>query len=175
LLGSSEENRTEDNPENALADIASGFSPAPEFSPETEVVDDAPFEKRTRKKRETKKKEAEPGKIAFKIPGRVFLSAHNRLLVGAISLVDGFRKNPMPEEYIAAIGLTEEDFNDPDLIFMAEECAKAMKLDQNPIAVFYGTIGMTFINNYMMLVSLMKRQAKKQNSGASDAPPEVNI
>ena len=150
-----------------IADIMSGFSSAPEVH-SIDPKSNETIEKRTRKPR--KSKEPEPQKPILKVPGRLFLTVHSRVFTGAVGLIESFRKNPMPDAYIQALGLSEDDLNNQDLILAAEEAIKAMKIEQNPIAVFYGSLGAIFLNNYMMLVAFMKQQRNEHEQQPGSNP-----
>lgn len=153
--------------EKEIAEIMKPFEEPAEhsFQPETsptETADDEFIPRRERKKRETKEekkaREAQTERT-FKLPGRLVNRVTNRLIGGIIVTVDGWiSKTPVPAEYIY---LDENELNDEDNVAMAEEFIKALKLTENPIAMYLASMGGLLITNYMMIKSLMAQAAKR--------------
>jgi hypothetical protein len=103
---------------------------------------------------------AAPPPTAFKIPGKVWLTLHSRGGVTLAQLLDSVTgKGDFPAEMMA---LPKEVLEDPDMIYLAEECVKAMKMEENPITAFYGSMLGIWIGNYFTIRAMM--QAEKNGN-----------
>ena len=112
----------------------------------------------TKKERRSRKSKDETPPPTIIIPGRLFNSLVNQVGVGAFGIIDTLtNKNPIPTKLL---GLNKEQLDDPDLVRMAEECVKAMKLQDDPITVYFGTIGLMFLTNYGMMRAEYSKQVQ---------------
>lgn len=157
---SSENNNSET--EKKIDDILSSFNSEAEPKTEPTVSPSAEdFKPRTRGR---KPKEIDPPKPVLKVPGKLFLKVHSKVAIAAVGILDKYidKNNPIPQEYLANVGLSDDELNDPDMIAIAEMAIKEMKLEDNPITVFYVSFGSMILTNFMTLKQFLRNESLKR-------------
>lgn len=133
----------------------------------------APTEVKKRTRKPRKSKEVEQPKAAFKVPGKLFIGVLDKVFSGVIVSVDTWvSKYPVKKEWIC---LSKDQLEDAELITLAEEALKEMKLESKPIPVFFGTLGMIYITNYMHVRAEITEQLRQANEQATSTPPSPEV
>lgn len=115
-----------------------------------------------RKKRGRKPKEAEPVKTQFIIPGKLFVTVCDNTLVGTVGLLDSLISDKPIDTNLIRLQPDQID----QLAPLAEEAIKAMKLENDPISVYFGSLAAIYISNYLTLKTyIMKQEYAKKNKG----------
>lgn len=157
---SSENNNSET--EKKIDEILGSF--AGEAEPKTEPTVSPSAEDFKPRTRGRKPKETELPKPVLKVPGKLFLKVHSKVAIAAVGMLDKYidKNNPIPQEYLANVGLSDDELNDPDMIAMAEMAIKEMKLEDNPITVFYVSFGSMILTNFMTLKQFLRNESLKR-------------
>jgi len=125
---------------------------------------EVPEEKRKRKPRKPKEAAPEAARVQLIIPGRLFVTVCDNALVGGIGALDAWiSKKPIDTDLLK---LSEQQIN--DLAPLAEEAVKAMKLENDPITVYFGSLAAIYISNYLQLrahMNKMEKEYKQRTNG----------
>lgn len=121
-----------------------------------EFGESVPVDKQRRTRKPRKPKEPEVARVQMIIPGRLFVTVCDNAMVSAVGAVDAWlSKNPINTDLLK---LSEQQIT--DLSPLAEEAIKAMKLENDPVTVYFGSLAAIYISNYLALKSFILKQQK---------------
>lgn len=116
-----------------------------------------PDEKKKRGRKPRASKEPEPARVQMIIPGRLFVTVCDNAAISAIGALDSWiSKKPINTDLLK---LTDQQI--ADLSPLAEEAIKAMKLENDPISVYFGSLAAIYISNYLQLRAMMNKMNKE--------------
>lgn len=122
----------------------------------SEFGESVPADKQRRTRKPRKPKEPEVARVQMIIPGRLFVTVCDNAMVSAVGAVDAWlSKNPINTDLLK---LSDQQIT--DLSPLAEEAIKAMKLENDPVTVYFGSLAAIYISNYLALKSFMLKQQK---------------
>lgn len=132
-----------------------------EFSSDAPTVDKPETEPRGRKKREDKSKVV--------IPGRLFLGVCDRLSASGIGMLDAMLSNDPIDPRILMLDQQGKD----DLLPLAQEALKELKLEENPVQAFFLSLFIGQLTMYGTIKAMEARdkkiKLKKENEDGKKA------
>lgn len=115
-------------------------------------------EKKTRRPRKPKDAAPETARVQMIIPGKLFVTVCDNTATSIVGALDSWlSKTPLDMELLK---LRPEQVD--QLAPLAEEAIKAMKLENDPITVYFSSLAAIYISNYMTLRAMFNKMQKEK-------------
>lgn len=150
--------------ENDLLDVEkmlSNFANRPPADPPEAETPDTGSEGK-RKYTSRKKKGDEPERAPVLIPGKLFVSVCDNIVVGAIGIVDGYL---YPKLRLDTRYLKLTDQQRDELAPLAEEALRMMPFIDDPRIAFFGSLIASHVLNYVNLRNTLAAEMRAQPQG----------